>query len=999
MFRRLFPLWGLALILTACGPTSTVPPRAPAPSTTEVDAWVEETLSGLTLRQKVGQMVVPWIGGEYLSVESDAYDRLRDWVAVQEVGGIIVSIGLPLEVASKLNLLQEMARIPLLVAADIERGPGQRLNGAVALPYGLKMGGGTQFPPIMAFGAANDERLAYELGRITAIEGRAVGIHMAYAPVADVNNNPANPVINTRSYGEDPARVARMVAAQIRGLQENGMLATAKHFPGHGDTGVDSHIDLPVIKVDRARVDTLELVPFRAAIEAGVAAVMSAHIAFPALTGDTVPVTLSPKVLTGLLQEELGFKGLVITDALDMGGIVKKYGNAEAAVLAVEAGTDVLLMPPNVRVAIDAVVAAVEGGRIPESRIDRSVRKLLRAKAELGLHRNRTVDLAQVPHKVGIRSHALVAEEVAERSITLVRDWDRLVPARPGMVKEAVSIVYADDYDPMTGRTLQRELAARYRGLKTFSIDSRTPTATLDSILQVAATADVVFFSPFVRVLAYKGGVAIPEQIAAFVSTLAEQRPVIVTSFGSPYLLSQFPGISTYVLAWASEDVAQVAAARALSGERPITGVLPISVPPDHLVGSGERMDYRLATVRPEEVGMDPAKLRQVERLLEDAVAAGAVPGAAIAIGRHGKLVHLEGYGRLDPRPGFGQVTDSSIYDLASLTKVVATTTAAMLLVEEGKLDLDAPVSQYVPEWRGRGKDRVKIRNLLTHDSGLPAFGPLWKEERGKDAFLRRIVALDLEYAPGTKTVYSDYGMILLGLIIEKLAGQPLEILLHERVFEPLGMRETGFNPLSWRAGPTGELALKTAGPAETKAGEVVDAEGDPAILARIAPTEIDTIFRKTHLHGVVHDENAYAIGGVSGHAGLFSSARDLAVFAQMLLNGGHYDDVRLLRPETIRSFTARLSTMSSRALGWDTPSGRSAAGDYFSERSFGHTGFTGTSLWIDPERDVFVVLLTNRVNPTRANQKHTPLRRAIHDAVQQAIVDLPVYKRKDAES
>jgi CubicO group peptidase (beta-lactamase class C family) len=441
--------------------------------------------------------------------------------------------------------------------------------------------------------------------------------------------------------------------------------------------------------------------------------------------------------------------------------------------------------------------------------------------------------------------------------------------------------------------------------------------------------------------------------------------------------------------------VAQVAAARALLGESPISGTLPIAIPPDHPVGSGisrggettvssnksaapagaavarpDPAPAGLPLASPREVGMDPIGLARLDGILEDAVRTRAIPGAALAVGRHGKLVRLQGYGRLDPRPGFGMVTDSSIYDLASLTKVIGTTTAVMLLVEAGQLDLDAPLARYLPEWRGSAvKEEVTVHQLLTHSAGLPAFGPLWKEHRGREAYLQQIAGLDLEYQPGTKEVYSDYGMILLGLMIERIAGRPLDLFLAERVFEPLGMRETGFNPTA---------------------------------LARIAPTEIDTLFRKTHIHGEVHDENAYAIGGVAGHAGLFSSARDLARFAQLLLDGGAYGTTpdgapggsRLLRAETIRDFATRQPGRTSRAIGWDTPSGNSSAGEYFSAGSFGHTGFTGTSIWIDPERDVFVVLLTNRVNPSRANQRHIALRRAVHDAVQQAITDVPVSRR-----
>jgi beta-N-acetylhexosaminidase len=577
------------LLLTACSPASHPPPNGPASPAAQ--DWVEATLRSLTLRQKVAQMVSPWVGGEYLAADSEGFARLREWVVDQEIGGVIISIGPPLEIADKLNRLQRLARVPLLVSADMEFGPGQRLQAGVVPTWGLELGGGTSFPPLMGIGATADERLAYALGRVTAIEGRAAGIHMTYAPVMDVNNNPANPIINTRSYGEDPAQVGRMAAAHVRGIQEHGMLATAKHFPGHGDTGVDSHIELPVITVGRARVEAVELVPFRAAIEAGVAAFMSAHIAFPELTGDSaLPATLSPAILTGVLRQDLGFDGLIVTDALDMGAIVRRYGRGEAAVMAVKAGADQLLMPPDVREAIDAVVAAVERGEITEARIDQSARKLLAIKANLGLHRQRTVSLEGLPEIVGRREHQALAQEAADRSITLVRAAAGVLPLSAARHPRVLSIIYADDFDPFAGRTFNRELQAALPALRTAFVDARAGEAELARLAASADSADIVLFSPFVRVQAWKGDVAVAAPVAAFVNRLAARRPLVFTSFGNPYLLNQFPDVTTYMLGWGHQDVLQRAAARALTGRNGISGTLPIGLPPHHPMGTGVRV-------------------------------------------------------------------------------------------------------------------------------------------------------------------------------------------------------------------------------------------------------------------------------------------------------------------------------------------------------------------------------------------------------------------------
>lgn len=967
----------LVALLFGCASSPSVPPVQTPPS---ADAWVASTLARLPLRRKVAQLVFPRIPGAFLPAESDSWKRIRGWVETEGVGGIIATLGPPMEAAANFNALQEMSELPLLVTADMENGPGQLLNGGTVLPYGLDNGGGTRFPPAMALGATGDPELAWKLGRITALEARAVGVHMTFAPVVDVNNNPGNPIINTRSFGADATLVGRFAVAQIRGLQQNGLIATAKHFPGHGDTGTDSHIELPVIEVDRARADSVELAPYRDAIEAGVDAVMSAHIAFPALTGDTIPATLNPRLLTGLLREELGFDGIIVTDALDMGAIVKRFGATDAAVKALEAGADMLLQPnpEDVGALIDAVVQAVRRGDLSEARIDRSVRRILAAKARLGLHERRTVDLAAIRDAVATEEHRAVAQEAADRSITVVRDDGRMLPIRGGRV---LAVVFAGDPDPWAGRTFEREFAAAVPTLETLRIDANPSTLEVDEIRRRMREADAVVLAPFIRVGAAKGALAVPEPVAGLFREIIRTRPALLASFGNPYLLEQFPEVGTYLLAWGQWEMPQRAAARALTGAIPITGRLPIPLPPWYRIGDGLEIDPDasdrrpasplgsplvgpLPTALPDEVGFDARLPVEVDKIVRQAILQGAAPGAAVVVGRAGRIALSTTHGRLDTGKDSWLVTDSSIYDLASLTKVVATTTAVMLLVDDGLIGLDVPVSQYLPEWgTSAAHRRVTVRNLLTHTSGLPAWSPLYTALRGRQPYALAIGDTPLEAPPGKETVYSDLGAILLGLVVERVSGEPLDVLLQHRVFGPLGMRDTGFNPLLW--------------------------SDDPAVLARIAPTEVDTVFRHRHLRGEVHDENAWAIGGVAGHAGLFSSARDLSRFAQMLLNGGRYGGLRVLREETVLEFTRRQSDTSSRALGWDTPSEGSSAGDHFSDRSFGHTGFTGTSLWIDPERDLFVILLTNRVNPTRDNPRIGPLRRAVHDAVQRAARDV----------
>ena len=586
-----------ASLLLACTPAATTtgpagqptvpppPPRLGEQLAVEGSEWVDQTLARLTVRQKVGQLIMPRISGNYMPTNGPEYERLRDWVVKYGVGGVIITQGPPLEMAAKLNTLQGMAEIPLLVTADMEHGPGQILQTGLIMPYGIDNGGATRFPPIMALGATGDEQLAYELGRITALEGRAVGVHVTFAPVVDVNNNANNPIINTRSYGEDPQLVSRMAAAHIRGLQANGMIATAKHFPGHGDTGTDSHVNLPIITVDKSRAQKVELPPYEVAIKNRVGAIMTAHIAFPALTGDTVPATLNAKILTGLLRDELHYEGIIFTDAMDMGALITTYGRFASPVMALQAGADVLLQPfpQDVPAIIDTVVAAVQSGAIPEARIDQALKRVLGSKARLGLQRSRTVDLARVQDFVGKPEHQLKAQEAADRSITVVRDNQKLLPVKGNVL----SVVYADDFDPITGRTFQNTLRAALPNLRTLTLDAGADEDDIRRLAALADSAEVILFSPYIRVQAAKADLAIPQGIAEAINTLAARKPTVVTAFGNPYVLTQFPNISTYVLAWGQWDVSQRAAARALIGQIPMRGKLPIGIPPYHRIGEG----------------------------------------------------------------------------------------------------------------------------------------------------------------------------------------------------------------------------------------------------------------------------------------------------------------------------------------------------------------------------------------------------------------------------
>lgn len=580
--------------LVGCAPVG-VSTSANASAAATSARWTDSVLASLTLREKAGQIVWPSVLGDYASGDSPQWRRLTQYVQQDKVGGFTISVGSPTEVAAKLNALQSMSRIPMLFGADLEAGAGFRARGGYFVPNAIDLGGAIVFPPEMAIGATRDTTLAYEQGRLTALEGRALGIHIAYAPVLDVNNNPDNPVINTRSYGEDPDLAARMGVAFIHGLQDHGMIATGKHFPGHGDTGVNSHLALPVVTVSRSRLDTVELVPFRAAVNGGVGAIMSFHGAMPALDSSNVPGTLSAKVLTGLLRGEMGFKGIIISDAMDMRGVLDQFGAAEAVKRAIAAGIDVLIQPLDVTQTIDAVVAGVSEGRYTEARLDSSVRRVLEAKRRLGLAQNRLVDLNGLRFLVGDSSNVQIARRVAEKSITLVRDSARQVPLARDTALRVLSITVARRADLPAGNAFNAELrAGGLPKLRSEFVATEDATLNYPRLLVAADSADVTIVSSYVGQSWDATTASAPQAFTNFVQTLVQRgrRPIVV-AFGNPYLLQQLPWVGTYLIAWGGFPVSQTAAARALNGTAAITGHLPITIPPYASRGTGEERAAR----------------------------------------------------------------------------------------------------------------------------------------------------------------------------------------------------------------------------------------------------------------------------------------------------------------------------------------------------------------------------------------------------------------------
>ncbi len=928
------------------------------------DNWAENTLGKLTLREKISQMMVVSINLNFFNFESQKWIDLQNYIKSDGIGVLHIWFGDAGTSLIILNEMQKNSKVPILVDADIESGLGRRFDGAVTLP------------PMMAIAATGDALYAYEAGRISAEESRAVGIHFNLSPVVDVNNNPKNPIINTRSFGEDPDSVYRYSIEYIKGLQNNGMLATAKHFPGHGDTETDSHSSLAQIPSDSTRLWTVELEPFKKVIVAGVDAVMVAHVNAPDFQEHAEnPATLSKFWIQDILKTKLEFEGAVITDAMRMGGIVKNYSDKYALLETINAGSDIIIQNMDLKRSIDYIEKAVLDGIISEERINTSALKVLKMKEKLGLHNNRMISMKDTYTHIGRQKNFKLAAEIAQRSITLVVDKNNLLPLQPD-VDEVIYLI--DLYDGANNHTesdLTKQIKMAGRKVKSFQIDKSDSLVVADYILDQIPKDALVLLNAFANPVEHKDEIYLPEVEAIFINKLIKKtNRMIITSFGSPYLIQDFKDAPVYICAYKGSTLLQKAVGNALIGNSNISGILPVTIPGVAKVGDGINVvgkqwpkrdsnwkpGKELKRIRADEISVN---IKSIQKSLSDAVKDSAFPGGVLIASKDGKIFIHEafGYHTYDKKE---KVTRGDIYDLASITKVIATTSSVMLLVDQNKISLDDKVVKYLPEFKGEQKNYFKqksnttIRHLITHTAGLPPFKEYFKMNKPKEAILDSVMNTEPVYNLEEKTIYSDIGLITLGKVVEAVSETSLDLFTDSLIFNPLGMNSTYFNPPKSR-------------------------------MKRIVPTEFSKVYNKT-IRGFVHDENAYSLGGVAGHAGLFSSARDLATFSQMMLNNGIYGWRRIFNSQTVNLFTIRADLLegSSRALGWDTPQGKASGGVYISDSGFGHTGFTGTSLWIDPKHQVFVILLTNAVHPNRSykDPNYYDYRQKIHSDVYKSL-------------
>lgn len=913
------------------------------------DEWVESILSQMTLEEKVGQMIFPYAYGRYYSEDDNAFKRLERLVTEFKVGGFIFFSGEVYEQAILTNKLQRLSQNPLLISSDFENGVAQRARNS------------TLFPTNMALGAVRDTNLVYKVGEIIGKESRAIGVNMNFAPVVDINTNPNNPIVNVRAYSENKELVSSLSNSLIRGMHRWNMLATSKHFPGHGNTETDSHSDIAIINSSNSTLQNIDLYPFKSNISNGVMSIMIGHLAIPAIdTVNNLPATLSKNIINGLLKNSLNYKGLVVTDALNMSAITNYYSSADAAIKAVEAGNDILLFPKDEEEAYNGVLFAVRSGQISESRIEHSVRKILLAKRWTGLDKNRYVDVDKIPLRVGIQEHLELSRSLAQKAITLVRNEQKLIPISPNLKSKYIHIALLDNNRDAVADNFHNMLKQRITNLSTVTLPLKAKKKDYREVILDVQKSDVVLISAYTRVRDGKGSIGLGKDQTQFVKDLLKiNKKIVFLAHGNPYVLSGFPNAKTYLCNYGSSEVLEKAFAEAIFGEISIQGKLPISIPnTKHRIGSG--IEIIQSSLKDEIVSnsdINPIQFENVDKLMKGGVKDSIFPGGVLLIGKDGKIIYEKGFGHLTYNLSSQEVNASTIYDLASLTKVIATTTAVMLCIDKGLFKLEDKVVDYLPKFGKNGKDKITIQNLLLHNSGFAAYKTFYKQYSSSEQVINAIFDEKLEYPTGTKTVYSDFGFITLAKIIEKVTNKSFDEFCRDEIFLPLGMLNSKFNPPS-------------------------------SDYKKIAPTELDNYWRNKLVHGTVHDENSALLNGVAGHAGLFSTAKDLSFLAQMLLQKGFYQGNQLIKKETVELFTKRYSSQSSRALGWDTKSedSPSSSGQYFSSNSYGHTGFTGTSIWIDPDKNLFVILLTNRVYPTRNNTKHIKFRPLLHDAIIKAI-------------
>lgn len=914
--------------------------------------WVDSVFNSLSKDERIAQLMVI---RAHSNLGPDHVAKVTNDIQKYNIGALCFFQGGPVRQANLTNAYQSIAKTPLMITIDAEWGLGMRLDSVTRFPYQLTLG------------ALSDDDVVYRMGLAVGQQCKRLGIHVNYAPVVDINNNPKNPVIGFRSFGEDKNKVARLGIAYMKGMQDAGIMACAKHFPGHGDVDVDSHLDLPVINKTVTQLNEMELMPFKALFAAGVGSVMTAHLSVPSVDNTKNRATsISKKTITGLLKDSLGYNGLTFTDALEMKGVTKYFPGGTIAVEALIAGNDMLCLPESVPETIKAVKRAIKKKRLSWDAINAKVKKVLMAKYSLGLYNVKPIDADNLLDDLNAKTNE-IRYEAAQRYLTVLDNGKEKIslPVKSADNKKVVYVGIGASQVNAFGQRLKEAYNAAV-----FLFSYKDSSLRSDSIL--AAIASGNYDLVITGIHNYNNRPANNYGISAAAIDLWKRLNGPKTAsfiFGNVLAAENFCEANTLVSCYQDDDITQQAAADLLEGKIVSMGRLPVSVCQfkfgDGVVHGG---------VKPVRAAIMKDKLSAIDSIVADGIAKKAFPGCVVMALHEGKIIYNKAFGNyeFDPSPA---VDIESIYDLASVTKISATTLSVMKLYEEGKLDLKKRLGHYLPIVRGTDKASLQIDDILLHQAGLVPFIPFYKEtidlstgipnpaiysdklkpgftirvaenlflrNDWKDTIMSRILKSPLT-APN-KYVYSDNDFIFLGMIVEELTGMPLNEYVEKNFYRKMGMQTTGFKPRSKFA------------------------------LNKIVPTEKEPHFRRQLIRGDVHDEGASLFGGVAGHAGLFSDAYDLAMLYQMLLNGGVLNGERYLKEETIKYFTAYHSNVSRRGLGFDKPEKDNATRPEpypslsTSPQTFGHTGFTGTCVWIDPKYNLIYIFLSNRVHPTREN-------------------------------
>jgi beta-N-acetylhexosaminidase len=920
--------------------------------------WADSVYNTLSNDERIGQLVVARLSTIDMKTKKITFlnDSVAAYVKRYNIGGVCLFQGSPQLQAGMVNNLKRIAKTPILFSIDGEWGVGMRIFDSV-LPL----------PRQMMLGAMSDSSIVYQYGKVVADQCKRLGIQMNYAPDVDVNNNPNNPVINDRSFGEDKYKVASFGIQYMKGMQDNGVMACAKHFPGHGDVAVDSHLDLPVINKTMAQLDSTELYPFKKIFEQGVSCVMNAHLFIPAIdTNMNRPTSLSKKNIEGLLRKDMGYQGLAITDGLEMQGVRKFFPNGAASVESIIAGNDLLCIPDSIPLVISKIKSAIDSQRLTWAVIEEHCKKVLMAKYKYVLPSNDSVSYNNLTADLN-KSVLAMRELVAKNAITLLAKEDQeFFPLK----KDEHKVVYVS-VGINTANAMARRLQKDYNAdVINFDFSKKNVDSVNMLIDSIAKNYQRVIIGIHQINRAPANNFGISADAVSFINFLQQRTKAITILFGNAYAAKNWCFAKNLVVAYEDDSTVQYNAIDMLQGKSPYKGTLPVSVCENLKFGYGlTAMNNILPITNPEDLGFDKNKLNSIDSIVADGITKKAIPGCVVLVAKDGKLIFEKGYGYYTYEHN-EPVTKSSVYDLASVTKILATTLGVMKMYDEGKIDLKKKLSDYLPSVIGTDKANISIEQLLLHEGGLKSFIPFYKETLdsnqmpskkyyqsfNKDCFDSKVAnglnircdAVDTFYkrileSPRTNEgayVYSDNDFIFLGKIIEQISGLPLNDYVKKNFYGPMSLASMGYKPL------------------------------DKISYSRIVPSTKEIGFRNQELRGYVHDQGAAIMGGVAGHAGLFADAYDMACVMQMLLNGGEWNGRQMIKKQTIELFTDYHSALSRRGYGFDKPEIDNATraeaypAKSASAKTFGHTGFTGTCVWADPESKLIFVFLSNRIYP-----------------------------------